>query len=619
MVKMNTIRKMYRASALIITLMFIVLLGLEALVVGLLLSRSSGTEAVLRGKSQSVRRATELVINTLSNAMYYDMVYGNYSLTQMLDRYKRDGSVSTYSTLATNRYDIVNPESGANDQLGIETSAWVQERRGNYFHLVGRAKNDDVDLITHKWVLLKPCTYSQSGAAVLTTILSSVNYPGYNSTGVDPVTGRVFFGVASNSTTTTTNLYSWLPATGLSTLLSGKGIGNRSLFVASDGRAFIGEGDDSGAATSTFWTWKDSILSTIKTGLRGAGRGCDSCGQTNGFWYTRTQFDTRNDRIYFGEDTGGIYTWKNGTLATIYNDNDYAIDRLALAGTDEAYLVDDTAGNGVYKLYRWTPASGATLASDLAGTVNTPGRTGLSAQANGRVWFSENPGKLHSWHSSTGLSTINGTYDSAVGPNWFQELNTGEVLIGADGGSYVWKPSSEQTVTTIKTGSMISYSTTNGSEFIIVQGYDYAWTPSKGLSTIMTWTSGDQGSTVFDTNGYAYLGETHATGDLTVWNLSSNVTTLVALGVPNPGAKYSTTIDSTGRVYFGQDSATGRVRSYKLGSGLTTVISASRSYPGVYSMKAHPVEGVYFGEASATGNFYYYGPASSNSCLTRPF
>ena len=64
----------FRASALVITLMFIVLLGLEALVVGLLFSRSMVQKrGILRGKDQSMRRASEIVLNSLSQVIYNDL------------------------------------------------------------------------------------------------------------------------------------------------------------------------------------------------------------------------------------------------------------------------------------------------------------------------------------------------------------------------------------------------------------------------------------------------------------------------------------------------------------------------------------------------------------------
>src|SRR5688572_25108696 len=118
--------------------MFIVLLGLEALVVGLILNRSMGTEAVLRGKNKGARLASEIMLNNLSSVIYADLIANSLTSDQILAKYKRGGTNTVYSTLTPNRYLVVNPESGINEPLGIDTASWIQEKRGDYYHLVAR-------------------------------------------------------------------------------------------------------------------------------------------------------------------------------------------------------------------------------------------------------------------------------------------------------------------------------------------------------------------------------------------------------------------------------------------------------------------------------------------------
>lgn len=624
----------YRASALVITLMFIILLGLEALVVGIILNRSIGTEAVLRGKNLSTKHAASLALNSLTGVIYNRAAAGE-SISSLWAKYKREGSDTSYSILEANRYTTTNPENGLTDSLPIDTAAWIQEYRGFYVHLVGRAKSDDVDLLTHKWILLTPCTSISTG---LTTIATGLPYPGTRSVVVDPLTGRVFFGAINDDAVVLSNMYSWHSSTGLSTLLSSSnyGVGSAATAMASDGRVFFGssqtQDDGNTAMNDKFWTWKDNILSTILTGMKGGGRWWINSGEF-------TTFDSRNDRVYFGTAwQSNIYTWKNNQLSTIQVDTGAATDytpaggRVVLGDSDEIYFTDNTSGT--WKLYRWTPAGPTQMIVDLNALGITGSPWTFASLSDGRIWISEWTGskRLYTYKTGVGLSTISGSgyahpafWEEYPRPGRVHEFANGYAFMTSSTTSYYWNPSSPHVITALGGGQ--GYSTAINADNTLVAYTDdntamniRVWGPSTGLSTLPGTFDypGYQEALVWNGNDTLYIGTGNSPGRFFVWNASTQaLSTIISSTVSNLGIYGGVKVDSSsGYVYVGSESSTGNFYAYQPTTGLITVLS-SVTKPGGYigMVGLNPLGGVYFGQRSATGNFYYYNPTSN--CLTR--
>lgn len=578
--------------------------------VTLVLARDAGQEGTLRGQNISNRQSAELMIESLKTALYQGSKAG-LSPGDLWNKYKRNGSDTTYSTLSDSRYQLLNPENGQNEMLNGQTSAWIQEHRGHYYHIAARVKVGATDITTHRWVQLSPC---QSGGT-LTTILSGVPYPGFNATVVDPSDGRVFFGSANNTSVAPSNLYSWHPSTGLSTIVSGRpGVGNRSLFMGDDGRVFFGEGP---SGNDTFWTWKAGVLSTVVSGLNGAGRACETCGMLYGARGGKVAaLDKVASRIYVGTQSGGkLYTWKDNVLQTIFNSGTAAA-KMAVGGSNELFWMDKDLLL-INQLYRWTPATGTQNVASLIG-ISLLAQDGFSVTSNGRVFFSIltiGPllAPLGIWQSGTGLNlALDRQYQNAVGPANFHEFPSGQVFIGAYGLSGIWSPGAPNNVQLLSNnapggmafnGNLMAFgdSTANGGV--------YAWTPSGGLSTITTGIDypGENEGMLWS-GGKLYFGQRKPNGSLYAWDAQSGALTSIALpNVDNPAIKASIAADASGTVYFGSDSAVGGAWAYNESQGLTPIVT-NRPSPGVYSMSAHPHGGVYFGEYSSTGNFYYYLP-----------
>ncbi|MEB3287628.1 MAG: hypothetical protein VKJ04_09005 [Vampirovibrionales bacterium] len=619
----------YKASALVITLVFIVLLGLEALMVSMILVRSTGAEAGLRGQNLQVKRAGELVLDTLKQVIYNDVLSNDLTPAQAWAKYKRGGSDTTYSNLASNRYNVVNPESGANDPLGIETAAWIQEVRGDYYHLVGRARLDGVDIMTNRWVMISPsCVGGGSGAAAgLTTIVTGVSYPGFRSTAVDPVTGRVFFSNVGFGTQTGKTLWTWHSSTGLSTIVTNQnGVAGKSIMVADDGRVFFGEGNSS---PDSFWTWKDNILSTLSDGWAGAGRRADDTVPRR-----LLKLDKRTGRIYWGSaGTGGMATWKNGVMTTIHSSGPNFMYNMAIGAPDEAFFVNGETG---YKIYRWTPATGLTTVFNLsgAGITNYPDAV-AGANSNGRVFFGENnsPALAYTYQLGAGLTTLPFQHFYFGHPNyyldknesaWFHEFATGHVVIADDGGVYTWNPSVPTTLVKLPSNAW-SFMRMNHSKTLVAYAEDggsttvRVWGPTSGLSTVpglyakpgyiegAAWSYDDR---------YLYFGGEISPGRFYQWEAATNQLSTIFAGPSHLGIYGVIATDSNGFVYFGPNISGASMYAYSGSTGLTTIVSGL-DYPGDISTHENPQGGVYFGQWASPGNFYYYSPGST--CTARTF
>ncbi|MEB3287629.1 MAG: hypothetical protein VKJ04_09010 [Vampirovibrionales bacterium] len=627
----------YKASALVITLVFIVLLGLEALMVSMILVRSTGAEGGLRGQNIAVKRGAEIVVDTLKQAIYADIVANGLTPAQAWAKYKRGGSNTTYSNLVSNRYNVVNPESGANDQLGIETSAWIQEMRGNYYHLVGRARQDGVDLITHRWTMITPSCSSIPVATGLTTI-AITTYPGALGTEVDPVTGRVFFSnIADDNLTDFSNFYTWHNTTGLSTILPSnrRGVGSHGMQIANDGRIFFGSNSVNNANYQDgFWTWKDNVLSTIVNGLSGPGRFCMSCGKF-------TQIDKSTGRVYFGTAwQSNVFTWKNNVLTTILDESGGSLGHWTPAGShiviginpEEIFFTDDTSPN--WLLHRWTPATGLTTAANLGGSALHP-RTAF-VQSDGRVWMVDynSSGKVRSYKTGLGLSTLPGNYNyiemwDTDRKMWrFSEFADGSVFFSTWASAYIWRPSSPQTV--IALPSIGQFSAMSADKTMVAFSEDavtrmYVWGTSSGLSTVPgTWNyPGYHEALIWSgTENKLYFGGYMSPGRVYSWDAATQqLSTIITSTEGYIGVYSGMSVDRVNGniIYVGTDDSSAKAWAYSPSGGLTTLVS-NRPNPVGFPMFASPLGGVFFGEYNSSGRYYHYHPGGNiGGCSNRTF
>jgi hypothetical protein len=222
--------------ALLLTLVMIVLLSLEVAVIGLVAIRGLGEEGTLATRNTAARRAAESAINRLSTQLSQ---YLNSTGTpdQALTLFAPGGS----SAITNQALTLDNPD-GSQTTSPVIISAYIKERRGSLYHIIGRAVEGSVDLVIHRWVQLQACPQSLTG---LTLILSDrvmtnpVRLFFYD----DPYpfvmtddNSRVFFGEDSTSG----KFWTWHPDTGLTTITTGQNKpGYNSMGVTSDGRVFF--------------------------------------------------------------------------------------------------------------------------------------------------------------------------------------------------------------------------------------------------------------------------------------------------------------------------------------------------------------------------------------------
>ncbi len=221
-------RKQHPGSALIITFIFLIMLSLQVAMISLIAVRGFSEEGVLLTQNISARRSAETALNRLETKLHNFLLTGTTATAESSFAQGQANAI-TATTLSTD-----NPDGGT-DTMPVTISAWVQERRGDMYHMVGRATSGGVDILMHRWVRVKVCP---SGGA-LTTIASGIDWPGDASTVASPVDGRVFFGQMKNPG----NFWTWDPATGLSVIISGiaaPGFYATSAVSPIDGRVFFG-------------------------------------------------------------------------------------------------------------------------------------------------------------------------------------------------------------------------------------------------------------------------------------------------------------------------------------------------------------------------------------------
>ncbi|MDX2084489.1 MAG: hypothetical protein SFZ03_03780, partial [Candidatus Melainabacteria bacterium] len=471
-------------SVIVLVLALLFLITFEMLIMGLVVSRSLGEEGILVSQNLGAREATQVAMTRLVDRL------NSYLLTNTAGS-AADVAFASGGAQAINNQVLQtrNPEAAgsAEQNTDITISAWVSARRGNYFEISARAVTGGVSLTRKRWVLLNPCNAS----GTLQTIVSARNHPGAEGAiAVDPISGRVFFGDGNGGSG---NFYTWDPATGLSTLVSGRsGLGHQALGIdTSTGRVYFGE---AGTGGTRFYTWHSSTgLSVLFTGVK---PGLNS-----------VAVDSVNGRVFFGAVNSGddnFLTWSAATGVSVLLDS--------IGASAEGCTVTSASSGRVFFcdadiLYTWHSSTGLStvkvgdpLGSDLAmyGT--------LKIDATDRVYFGETDiggnhaiSRLFTWHSSTGLSTILGGRPDLAGNGNIQiDPTTNRVFFGEyDDDS-----------------NPINY---------------YTWHPSTGLSTLVSarpWI-GHGSSAISHLDGRVFFGQ-RATGNFYTWHSTTGLSTLVS-------------------------------------------------------------------------------------------
>jgi ribosomal protein L24E len=545
-------------SALLLTLIVILGLTLEVAIISLVLIRGFGSEGLLAGQNILAKRAAEIAINRLRDKIMYDL--NSASPSTILSNYGYGGGSAITNTALT----VDNPDGGTSDTAIID--AWVDSRRGDLYHLIGRARYGTSDILVHRWTMMKAC-----GGGTLFTILTGASYPGGRlSMNRKFMTsdGRVFIGEEAS----TGNFWTWAETTGLSTLISsGKYVGYASVAVSPvDGRVFFGDGGESNNPPGRFWTWHPSTgLTTIISSSANRDRpGSEAITIAN------------DGRVYFGGYSNYLWTWKDGILSTIIN-----------------------------------------------GTYGHPGAGSMAVGPDGRLFFGEHNGKrFATWKdngTATGALTALQTAGSNIHPGswlsvkvagdgrvfWGQESSTGNV--------YTWKEGEPTGGTAILPSNM----TQPGNEQSMIAAQDGRvffgemkatsaryWTWKGGvLSTILTSGSypGVMFGAVVDSTNRVYFGDASATGSLWSWKEGVGLSTIIS----GNGGKYavdsSIAIAPDDRIFFGGQNK--NFYTYKEGVGLSTIISGNTYNLGYQSTRVAPNGRVFFGEdtgTSPTGKFY---------------
>jgi hypothetical protein len=305
---MRVKRFRHRGMALLLTLITIMLLSLEVAIISVVATRGMGEEATLFTRYMAVRRGAETALTRLNTKMA-DYLNGQGTPNQADTWFAEGGGGSIDSQSLT----LDNPDGGSTTSP-VVISAYLAERKGNFYHLVSRARENGIDIKLHRWVELLYCPNP------LQLILSDrrMNNPFRVQYYTDPYpfvmtdsTGRVFFGedVAPGK------FWTWHPYTGLSTIVTNESKpGFNTMAVAPDGRVFFGEDTTNGS----FWTWKaDTGLSTLVNNISHS-----VAPSTVNTTFVHVASDGRvvwSESHEWNDLWGAIWTWKEGVgLSTVF-------------------------------------------------------------------------------------------------------------------------------------------------------------------------------------------------------------------------------------------------------------------------------------------------------------
>ncbi len=606
-----------QGSVMLLVISFIIILTFQLVVIGLLMARGLPEEGILSSKNISARRATEIAIARLVDNLY--IYLQNNDAADAETAFAKNGT----DDLEPQTLKITNPANGSlvNTDPAITISAWVQERRGFYYQIAGRAQTGGIDLISRRWVYLNPCPANAGGEGnILSTILPSTRRnPGRDSVGVSPIDGRVYF--AQDNGGSSGNIYSWLPTTNvLSTLLSSgvddpgdysvaispvdgrvyfgqedapgnvyswdpttrrlstilpSGVeqpGWRSIDVGPDGRVFFGSNEPT--AVANVWTWDPTTrrLSTIlPSGIIEAGE----------YGLKASPIESR---VYFGNNANspnsGFWTWFNGTLVTIISPccEDIGYNTTIVSPVDGRVYFGQAASNaGV-----WTWKSGVltTIIKPGDGVSNMGDESFGVSPIDGRVYFGakSSGSRVWTWHAGK-LSTLLPQQEGGAGVKAMAvSPYDGRVFFGQGtenpGSLWTWKDNGTGAgvlSTILKNYPMpgalsMAVSPEDGRLFFGASTYPstgqfFSWHPNTGLSSLLPSEVYSPGwySTAITQDGRVYFGYNYNPSSFFTWHGDTGLSTLVT-GIPNAGSSAVGVSPIDGRVYWG--SGTGSYDTY---------------------------------------------------------
>lgn len=591
----------HRGTALVITFAVIMMLTLEVAIISLIAVRGFGQEGLLMSQNISTRRAAEIALNRLQNKLSTYLSTGGTP----------SGVDSTFtmalSPITNITLTLDNPDGGTSP-TSIIIDAWVKERRGNLYHMVGRARQGSTDILLHRWTPIRTC----AGGSTPILILSDrgMSTPDPSSPSPDETyplvvtsSNRVFFGEDTNPG----KFWTWNETDGLSTLVSGESKpGFHSLAASSDGRVYFGETDWEG---TTFWTWKkDTGLSTLVS---------------NAVWiYPDTTFLSASNRLFFEEwneygswfgwtGHGKIWSWKEGeSISTVYTPTTaptVAPDTFAVSPDGRIYFrKQDTL---------WTWANGS--ASTIPGFTDTPYNGTFSNNdalfgSDNRIILSGTTG-LWTWNPGGGNATQilvgGGSYPSYTGSiGWLTGVSNDNhyvftVYNSVSGTSncQVWSAATGlSTINPSATCYTIQSSPDLTDNKIYLDGY--TWLDNNTPAGSMT-TFSNPGALYnyfkVAPDGHIYFGGGVGIGTIKTWKNDILSTVISGPGIEDD----QVLIAPNGRIFFAQGQNPGSVWTWKEGVGLSTLVSG-RNKPGYRSMAIDATGRVYFGEIGAAGNFW---------------
>ncbi|HEY9744823.1 MAG TPA: WD40 repeat domain-containing protein [Oculatellaceae cyanobacterium] len=595
---MRVERSHRRGMALLLTLVTIMLLSLEVAIVSTVATRGMGQEATLFTRHTAVRRGAETAINRL-NTKIANYLNGQGTPNQAESWFAEGGS----GAITNQSLTLDNPDGGSTTSPVI-ISAYLAERKGSFYHLVGRARENGIDIKLHRWVQLKHCPEA------LQLILSDrrMNNPYRVLQYVDPypfvmadASGRVFFGEDSSPG----KFWTWHPDTGLSTIVTNESKpGYNTMAVTQDGRVFFGED----AAPGSFWTWKaDTGLSTL---VASTNYSVAPAHDYNSFVYLAPDGRvTWSESHYWGNGgRGTIWTWKEGvglstvlaTSATVGSWGVYGIG----PGGHIYFAKITTSPSWLAEVYYWLEGTTVKIANHHAYIDD------LKIAPNGRIAFQagNDPGRIWTWMPGSPL-TIN-NFDSYTHVIHIPGISPFEDRIFYAGKN--WDTTADQcrmrkpdgTLTTIASGSGIdqlcggpdSAHDINDAFFLgTAANYQaflpgFVWNSSSGTTT--RYLASDYFSEWGVSDDGRVFGKPKTSDAVVTWK-NGVLSTLVS-GIAGVGDK-ALVVRPDGRVFFGTNAANGSLWTWKEGVGLSTLVT-NAAYPGYLSLRVAGDGRVFFGE-----------------------
>lgn len=583
-----------RGSALVLTLVMVLLLSLQVAMISLIALKSLGEGGILPTLHYSAKQGARTAILRLSETLIDELRESSPDLLSL--KYAR-GSLTGAPMTTGSTLQINNPDSGSLQDTPVQISAWIAERKGSLYKLAGRAQLGSVDITLYQWKNLQACHPNGQ----LLTLVTERNHPGahgYLSAMAVAPDGRVVFGERESPG----NLYTWEEKTGLSVLLTGAAypasIGG--VAVNADGRFVIAEE----TAPSRVWSWRagEALTTVISNGQWAAGMEALLAAEDGSF--------------YLGQynNPGRIWRWHPSEgLSVLASGINQPGPRSLLVDLvqERVYFGNSVSPGGKY--YMWAKATGT-----LSEVVSSGGRVGFESKdiaPDGRIFMGENriPGNFYTWKDGV-LQTIVASFGRVYYPNLQVSPHDGRVFFsdGTTARCFTWSAT---------TGLTTIYSNRTCSTGIrpLPDGGAYlgGWTDrlalwkNNNLSVLVSGVSNIAvENMVLSSDGWLALGQYGDPGVFRMYHPTHGLTTLVSSAY-RPGTMFTLAVAPDGRWVFGEPRDPGMFWSWKPGEALITIATDLRQPGGYFGVQSTPQGWFYFGERAASGNFYAWrGPSA---------